>query len=254
MDIRNTKEVSVGNSVYNIVNEDLSNGLNNVKISAGRDYLILLAAPANANVRVRLNNMMADEIPLAVNYAVKSKDVTDIFVSADVVQDGKIKIGQSDSVDNFEIITAPQVSAINSVGNVESLNNISQILIDKLDKLIHPYNDPVLTMGEINSTSLITTLNKTLTCDKIILNLVSTPHTGGSGSKYNESIWAELDGVTIADSSHHASGQGAYGNHHGLNTIELGDVSGKTLVIKGKCANINVSPQCYALQEFTKKV
>lgn len=131
---------------YNVFNLSLENALNNHAISSGKDYIILLKSPVGANVQVRLNSNQGDLIPLKENYAIKAKDIKEIFISADIVPGGTITIGQSNSVEGFEIITAPTVNEIEEIGKINSFDNA---LLDKLDKIINPY----VYKNKINSTS-----------------------------------------------------------------------------------------------------
>lgn len=115
----------MNNSIdYNVFNLSLNNGLENHAISSGKDYIILLKAPVNANVRVRLNSNQGDLIPLKENYAIKASNVKEIFISADIVENQVITIGQSNSVDGFEIITAPTINSIEEIGKIKIIEDI----------------------------------------------------------------------------------------------------------------------------------
>jgi hypothetical protein len=103
---------------YNIVTLNLDDGQNNTPISSGMNYLLLLDAPAGANVRVRLNDNTADEIPLRENYAIKTSNINQIYISADIIPGGVIKIAQSNNSKDFEIITAPAIIDIDSINKL----------------------------------------------------------------------------------------------------------------------------------------
>lgn len=108
---------------YNIVNLSIENGLKNYEIASNKNYIHLLEVPPLANVRVKLNNNMGDDIPLKENYAIKSGLIEKIYISADSVPGGTIKIGQSNSADGFEIITAPTINSIESLGSIDYLKD-----------------------------------------------------------------------------------------------------------------------------------
>jgi hypothetical protein len=135
---------------YNIPKLDISNGLNNVQISSGMNYLILIDAPANANVRIRLNDSTADEIPIEEKYAIKTKDVKNIYVSADAIEGRFITFAQGNTADDFEIVTNPYISSIDDIGNVQMFG---EQLLSKLDKIMNPFNDWVNLVTFHNTTS-----------------------------------------------------------------------------------------------------
>ena len=156
---------------YNIVNLSIENGLKNYEIASNKNYIHLLEVPPLANVRVKLNNNMGDDIPLKENYAIKSGLIEKIYISADSVPGGTIKIGQSNSADGFEIITAPTINSIDSLGSIAILNDMHDNLISKLDKIINPYilqNETILNQ---HTTSTLTVFDKVLSCDRIDINL-----------------------------------------------------------------------------------
>lgn len=103
---------------YNIVPLDIKNGLKNHEIASGFNYLILLEAPSNANVTIKINDNTADEIPLKENGSIKVKNATRIYISCDSVYDGRLLIGQAQSTDL--LITPPanigKISEISDFG------------------------------------------------------------------------------------------------------------------------------------------
>lgn len=102
---------------YNIADISITNGLKNHPLVSGMDYLILLEAPAGADIRVKLNDNTAKEIPLKENYAIKSKNVNNIYIMANEIDGGMIKIGQSNTVEDFEILTSPSLEFTKEVLN-----------------------------------------------------------------------------------------------------------------------------------------
>jgi len=102
---------------YNIVQLSLDNGLTNKAISSGRDYLILLESPANANVKIKLGESTADAIPLKENYSLNTSNVKDIFVSCDSIAGGRILIGQANTKEDLQIFPVPSLEFSNEVLN-----------------------------------------------------------------------------------------------------------------------------------------
>lgn len=99
---------------YNVVPLDITNGLNNREIASSFNYLMLLEAPSNANVRIRLNDNTADEIPLKANSSIQVSEVTKIFISADSVIDGRILIGQANT-NQLKINPTPNIARIEEI-------------------------------------------------------------------------------------------------------------------------------------------
>ncbi len=150
---------------YNIVTLNISNGLDNVAISAGRNYLILLEASNSANVRIKLNDNMSDDIPLQENFAIAMGSNTEIYVSADAVPGEFIKIGQSATADDFHIITSPSLDTV--------IKDFSPELLKKLDKIANPYILSGTIQGDTSLVGNVVSLyNMTLDCDKIVLTLI----------------------------------------------------------------------------------
>ncbi len=148
---------------YNVFDLDIGNGLHNFPISAGRNYFILLDAPFDANVRVKLNDNNADDIPIKKDFAIEMSGNTEIYISADPIPGAKIKIGQSSSAKDFHIVTSASLHSV--------IANFGTDALTQLDKIINPYE---LT-GTIQASSTYNTetslLNLVLDCDKIVLNL-----------------------------------------------------------------------------------
>lgn len=94
---------------YNIVNLPIDNGLKNEEISSGRNYLILLESPSNANVKVRFNGTTTDQIPLKENFAINCANAKTVHISCDAVAGGKIVLGQSNTKDALQIFPVPSL-------------------------------------------------------------------------------------------------------------------------------------------------
>lgn len=234
---------------YNIIDKSINTALDNFEISGGKTYIILLEAPTGANVRIRLDDNTADEIPLDTNYGLKFSKATRIYVSADAVSGQAIKIGVSDTTTGeFEVLPSPTVDQIDTIGEVTTLAGISTALNTALDKIINPYLTPTITQGSTTSTSLTTLLNKTLTCNKIRFILSST---NNSTPNYIELL---IDGVKVDFCGWHSRGSGASGYFHTptQNQKIIENVNGKTILIRGN-SDGSLLPITFLLEEFTLK-
>ncbi len=150
---------------YNVFDLDISNGLHNFPISSGRNYLILLDAPFDANVRVKLNDNNADDIPIKKDFAIEMKGNTEIYISADAIPDAKIKIGQSSNAEDFHIVTSASLHSVIANFGTDALN--------QLDKIINPYRLSGTIQGDTSlNLSVVSLFNMVLDCDKIVLTLV----------------------------------------------------------------------------------
>ena len=164
---------------YNVFDLDISNGLHNFPVASGKNYFILLDAPFNANVRVKLDDNSADDIPLQKDFAIEMRGNTEIYVSADAVPGAKIKIGQSSSVQDFHIITSPSLHSV--------IANFGADALKQLDKIVNPYRLSGTIQGSSEYNSETSLLNLVLDCDKIVLNL-SRSGVAGSGISIVDSI------------------------------------------------------------------
>ena len=150
---------------YNVFDLDISNGLHNFPVASGKNYFILLDAPFNANVRVKLDDNSADDIPLQKDFAIEMRGNTEIYVSADAVPGAKIKIGQSSSVQDFHIITSPSLHSV--------IANFGADALKQLDKIVNPYRLSGTIQGDTSlSGSIVSLYSMVLDCDKIVLTLV----------------------------------------------------------------------------------
>ena len=241
---------------YNVFNLSLNNGLENHAISSGKDYIILLKAPVNANVKVRLNSNQGDLIPLKENYAIKASNVKEIFITADIVENEVITIGQSNSVDGFEIITAPTINSIEEIGilkEVQKVSSFDNTLLTQLDKIINPYEYSGLISGSFNgNTSLFEVLNIIIPCDKIIVNLQAPfDFNSGKGVDARGLIYLFLDNevITLADANTYSPN---YSSNNKLTNFVIEGCKGKNLVLKG-VGTTTTKKGYYSLQKFNLK-
>ncbi len=233
---------------YNIVTLDISKGLDNVAISAGRNYLIILEASNSANVRIKLNDNMSDDIPLQENFAIAMSSNTEIYVSADAVPGEFIKIGQSATADDFHIITSPSLDTV--------IKDFSPELLKKLDKIANPYILSGTIQGDTSlNGSVVSLYNMTLDCDKIVLTLVrdNKKFQNIGNVKSEHAVYAYLNDKPIAGLECIQNWNMDMNNH-----IEVESVRGMVLHILGRIANPseNVAPTDrigYILQKYTLK-
>jgi hypothetical protein len=230
---------------YNVAQKDISNGLNDEEISNGHDYFILLSAPTNANVRVKLNNTSSSEIPLKEFWQINAKDISNIYISCDAVAGESIIFGQGNG--DFKITTNPTINAIDSITTV---NNFGSNLLTELDKVINPYDTSNILTVSVSSTSTsnITLLQEVLNCDKIILNLEGGAKFDSSGRRQIGFITAYLDNEQIFS-------DGGYYAYYGVgktSSIEFKGVRGKTLKINCQNYNNTYTSSAY-LQKFNLK-
>jgi len=150
---------------YNVGSADISDGLIDYEISSGQDYFILLSAPSNANIQIRLNENTAPLIPIKEHWQFKSADVKKIFISSDAIAGGIIKWGQADG--NLEITTNP------TINQIDTISQMGVTFAEQMDKIVNPYDleNIEILQGNSNVASRTTVLNTVLDCDKIVFSL-----------------------------------------------------------------------------------
>ncbi len=233
---------------YNVFDLDISNGLHNFPISAGRNYLILLDAPFDANVRVKLNDNNADDIPIKKDFAIEMSGNTEIYISADPIPGAKIKIGQSSSAKDFHIITSASLHSI--------ISNFGTDALTQLDRIINPYRLSGTIQGDTSlNGSVVSLFNMILDCDKIVLTLVRDnkkfQNIGNVSSEH--AIYAYLNDKPIAGLECIKEW-----NMDMNNSITVESVRGMTLHIMGRIATASentggVDRIGYLLQKYTLK-
>lgn len=249
---------------YNVFRHTTKYGLNNFEMPSGKDYLILLNAPIGANVSVKLHNNQGDAIPLKENYYVRARDTRHIYISCDAVE-GELIIGQSNSLNGFEIGTAPIINSINRIGeiakvetleNIENLNKINdfdELLIKKLEIALNPYDldNCIYQSGNFNNITPTIVLNETIQHDTVEVSLTSAffPfYTGSSGNA--GTMFAYLDDEIVCISNSNISNSGD--SQDGTKTAILHNVKGKILKIK---CNVNTPERhtFYSLKKYNRK-
>ncbi len=233
---------------YNVFDLDISNGLHNFPISAGRNYLILLDAPFDANVRVKLNDNNADDIPIKKDFAIEMSGNTEIYISADPIPGAKIKIGQSSNAKDFHIVTSASLHSV--------IANFGTDALTQLDKIINPYRLSGTIQGDSSWIgSVVSLFNMTLDCDKIVLTLVRDNkkfiNIGTVSAEH--AVYAYLNDKPIAGLECIKDW-----NMDMNNSITVESVRGMTLHIMGRIAtaseNTDTSDRIgYILQKYTLK-
>ena len=218
---------------YNIIKVDISSGKADFPIGTSGGYIALLDAPANANVSIKLNDQFGDAIPLKVTHGIEAKGVTKVYISADAVAGGVITLVQAKTSDNFKMIT-PAFDA-----NVENIGGYEQAALYQLGKMFEPHEPPEASYASSASTTQVTLLNKTLTCDKVRITLNS-----GLAST-TAMIRATIAGLTVIRLYSNGT------NETKSDSIEIEGVNGKVLDVAG--SNAGGDPFFCYIEEFYLK-
>jgi hypothetical protein len=141
---------------------------------------------------------------------------------------------------------ALETSVATSIEDNKTANESSLAILNTLDKIVHPY-EPNIIEFNTNSTSRITLLSKTLSCDKISLNYIGGMRNDNSTYQQHGNARVYLDGTLISISGGYS---GTSGNGHVQ--IDIENVKDKTLLIDSYNGSTSYST-CGILQEFTKK-
>lgn len=180
------------NTFYNVGSADISQGLQDFEISSGQDYFILLSAPSNANVQIRLNENTAPQIPIKEHWQFKSADVKKIYISCEPIAGEIIKWGQADG--NLEITTNP------TINQIDTISTMGVTFAEQMDKIINPYdtlNPSILSAISNASGSLTTMIDTSLDCDKIIINLKGGIIPENDNSASNGLMMLYIDNVLV---------------------------------------------------------
>lgn len=232
---------------YNVAIQDISNGLKNFEISSAQDYFILLEAPTNANITVRLNSVTAHEIPIKENWQFESADVNKMFISCDPIEGAYIKYGQADG--NLIIRPNPtinKIDLINRVGMFESA------LLEQLDKIINQYdfeNSTFLNGSSTASTETIL-LNSVCVHDKIIVSLTPPFSHGGVYGAYSRGyVFLKIDNKIVAYVGSSLNGGDLNFNS---NFFEFEGIKGKNIQISARSWDTNFE-SFYSIQQINRK-
>ncbi|MDR3178401.1 MAG: hypothetical protein LBT96_05405 [Campylobacteraceae bacterium] len=137
------------NLYYSVIKKDISNGLKDEETGLIGDgnYLILQYAPAEANVRIRLNNNFNPQIKLMQNSGIEAKNTKKIYISADAVQGGEIIFLHAKTSEQFRYI--PPTFGKIDVGTVDLIKQFSEdaelnvkfsdSFLHNLCKIVNPY-------------------------------------------------------------------------------------------------------------------
>jgi len=157
------------------------------------------------------------------------------------------------SADNIELILSTLGNENNviikqSADRVNLSTDIADI-IKNLEKTINPYQQPILTLGKTNSTSVTTILNKILTCDKIRVNLsiVRIDAIGGFDNHHGVALFIDNEPIIRTTINN-----GYVNDMANTDFIDIENVKGKTITIKGMGYG-GYTYSCFTLQEYTLK-
>lgn len=226
---------------YNVGTQTLDNGLNDIEIASGLDYLIILDAPANANIKIRLNENTAPQIPMKDGWQIETLEVDKIYLSCDAVVGGVITYGQADG--NIKIQPNPTINAIEKIAEIESF---SPALLASITSALNPYDDPTSVIGGSTSTSVVTLLDITADFDKLVFSGAITY----SGSFGNYTGWTGI-GLLIDNEPVFGVSGGIVKGNSGNSTFE--NIRGKNIKVIHN-GNSTSSRGGYILQKFNKKV
>lgn len=151
---------------YNVGRQSLDDGLDDFQIIAGFDYIIILEAPSNANIQLRLHSITNPQIPLFAGWQLEVKAGTEMFLSCDAVAGGVIKYGQADG--NLKIQPNPTINVIDKITEV---GGFSDALLLALGKTIHPLDFKRSYRGQGNLSSVNNLITTTFKEGEIILSL-----------------------------------------------------------------------------------
>lgn len=219
---------------YNVGTKDISNGLVDFEILSSTDYFILLKAPTNANLTLKLNSNTNQPIPLKEGFQVEFKNVGKLYLSCDAVEGESIVWGQSDG--NLIIKPNPTINAIDTVTEIHQFNDI---LLNQLDKITNPY---IFENVNIRHTDTATpVLLETLQCDMIEINICAGGYAFGQGGHSGGAV-VKIDNIEVLTA------------HNEVNkTIFIKDCKGKLLeIILHSDAPHYISSA--SINKYTKKV
>lgn len=219
---------------YNVGTKDISNGLVDFEILSSTDYFILLKAPTNANLTLKLNSNTNQPIPLKEGFQVEFKNVGKLYLSCDAVEGESIVWGQSDG--NLIIKPNPTINAIDTVTEIHQFNDI---LLTQLDKIINPYiTETLLNLDFIGDNSAVNILSIN-NCDFDSLECIFS----AIDLNYSiSSINVGINGVLcFRQTVTYGSYDGYYKGHSPFTNPTFKDLKGKNIVISATghiCCNI----------------
>lgn len=193
--------------------------------------------PSDVNIEVAFDNNSQSRINAKQGMKIKVKH-NSVFLWSDGVSVEEMIINQWSNED-MEIVYPPS-------SDFDNLQNLGAGAIASLDKIFNPYEMPTTTLADYSGSSGAELLSKTLTSDKIKVNLrVSKPSSSGY-ARINLSI----DGIILISCVSYANSTYGWLNQQ-LSEITLENIKGKDLKIT--CSNSALATVQYALQEYTLK-
>jgi len=193
------------------------------------------------------NHIKVLYIPVGVSVMVSFKDtpkddelypLTDIVADLDalgeMVENAKRCFFhiEGTSAEDIKIIASNVTSEGGYVDVIQketlALEQRTKEVIEGLDKIINPYNLPTKIQGQSTSTSLVSVLNKTLTCDKIRVT-ISLHNKSNTNDIIGSLGYMEIDGYVVGSI-------GGWGDSNGRSmeynyTFEMENINGSILDI-----------------------
>jgi len=234
---------------YNVIKLSINEALNHVPIGTGGGYLCLLSAPSEAKVLIHLNDSNADGIPLKAYHAIEATNIDKVYITCNAVAGEVIEIVQANTSRDFKMITPAsdvKVETVTDIVNPITVNYTTELL-DAMDKIVNPYQEPIVLSNEHNNLAQTDVLAKTITCDKIKVFLNITRKNSILSYSSNSAIGLYVDGKYILK---------AFQYHPYINIpnaeIELNNVYGKTIQIIQYSQQIEDTCS-YRIEEYTLK-
>lgn len=228
---------------------NFTNVITNMPIPAC-NYIHALDLPSNVEVYIsdQRETTLRNKKPLRHNSILTLK-------KGSIVQEPKevfiTTVGTSDEKGRLQLesINQKQYWEINQQDN-QSIDlradvTDSLLVLQHLDKISNPYEEPTYLFGSGNSTSQTTIFDSILDCDKLKVFLSSETLANSFGTCVMKLY---IDDNLIKTYQRHDTW-----SFSSTDTIELLNIRGKRLVIKCSVSHSNYKV-CYSLQKFNKKV
>ncbi len=241
------------------LDKELSGFDDNVELGAG-NWLSFGYIPSNVTVYFALDNNSNSKIKALQGLQIQAKHDKVYLWSVGTNATEQMEIMHWWS-DNTKLIMPPSsdFESLNSYGSLALLqmqsvaNNavLSSTALSQFDKIINPYNNPVLKSYNFLATTTDTTvLNTTLTCDKITIksSAIRLYSTGTPLDNTRAIIY--INGAIVSSVGGYADGTGRQWDNNDL--VELEAVNGKSLTIRWISSHTNTYLGV-TLQEYTLK-
>jgi len=239
------------------LDKELSGFDDNVELGAG-NWISFGYIPSNVTVYFALDNNSNSKIKALQGLQIQAKHDKVYLWSVGTNATEQMEVMHWGS-DNTKLIMPPRsdFESLNSYGTLarqqmqDIANNaiLSSTALAQFDKIINPYYLPTITTGMYSGTAQADILSKTLSCDKIKIN-ISIDHYANTGGTvfYSTIVVCEFDGNPLLLQ---AVSTGTWTNDNCYADIE--NCKGKQLRIFGSVGNVNYEKIGYTIQEYTLK-